>query len=175
MENINFKVINIDDNLIDFDIFEEYYSKFKSIYGETLVDALSSSMTDLKNKYDLLIQSTNYKKTMDAIKDIDNKTCSLYGILSNNNLLGIARVYESDNELLIPDTIFRTNFTIEEQYFLYNEFIIYLEKYLGKKVYFEIAHKDMDLSRLLLNNDYELIIEDTDKYDLAKTFLMRRK
>ena len=57
----------------------------------------------------------------------------------------------------------------------YNEFIIYLEKYLGKKVYFEIAHKDMDLSRLLLNHDYELIIEDSDKYDLSKTFLMRRK
>lgn len=176
MENINFKVLELSEAEIkDFDLYDVYYNKFIEIYGLSLPDVMANNMKDDIRKYDILCgDSKNYIKTIDTLREISIGNCKLYGIYSNNIFLGIARVYEKENELLIPDVIFKSIFTLEEQYYLYNELINYLEGSIGKKVYFEIPHKEIDLQKILVSNGYQTVYEENDNHNLSKTFLIRK-
>ena len=110
MENINFKVIGLQEaTTVDFDLYDAYYNKFIEIYGLGLADAMASNMKDDVRKYDILAgDSKNFQMSNKAIKDIDSGECLLFGIFSNNILLGVSRVYIKEEDVLVPEAIFKS-------------------------------------------------------------------
>lgn len=178
MENINFKVIGLQEaTTVDFDLYDAYYNKFIEIYGLGLADVMASNMKDDVRKYDILAgDSKNFQMSNKAIKDIDNGECLLFGIFSNNILLGVSRVYIKEEDLLVPDIIFKSIYSLEEQYYLYSEFVKYLESTYEKKVYIEIPNKEIDLKNILTSDEFKVELDEGNgQYNLTRTFLITKK
>lgn len=177
MENINFKELNVEDfELQGMDLLDLYYEKYKEIYGIKLADALASTK-DYEEKIKFLhADSANYQNAYKAVCELSNNIYKMIGILSNNIILGGARVIVKDDSILVPDMIFRTELTKEEANYLAILLAKYIESLYQKQVFVETPHKNKELLFGMQNEGFEIELNPMEeKYCTDKTFLLTRK
>lgn len=177
MENINFKELDIEEiELQGIDVLGLYYDKYKEIYGTKFSDIFASTK-DFEEKIGFLHSDCdNYQNAYKTVCEISNGIYKIIGILSNNIILGVARVVVKNDSILVPDMIFRKELDNSESNYLAVLLTKYIEKLYNKQVFIETPHKNKELLVSMQDAGFEIELNPMEeRYNTDKTFLLTRK
>ena len=177
MENINFKELKIDElELQGMDVLELYYDKYKEIYGTKFSDVFANSK-EYEDKIEFLHSDCpNYQNAYKTVCELSNGIYKMIAILSNNIILGAARVIVKNDNVLVPDMIFRKEIDNSEANYLSVLLARYIENLYNKQVFIETPHKNRELLVNMQDAGFEVDFNPMEeRYNTDKTFLLTRK
>lgn len=178
MKNLSFKEISYDDIVEqEIDLVQWYYKKFIEIYGSKLADTIGKKFVPKEDKINFLqADSTNYQGAMEVVDELKYNDHKFVGIIIKEHIIGVARIVEEEDYVLIPEVVFSDDILGEEQNLLTMFLVNYVQKLYDIELYVETPYQNLELKNELVFRGFKIHLRDEfQKRNIDKTYLLSRK